>query len=669
MPEPVERRSGQRYMPGLDGLRAIAVMAVIAYHLKVGFAPGGLLGVGVFFTLSGYLITDILLEGWVTRKLSLKNFWLARARRLLPALFVMLAVVLLWVWIGDPELLSTLRGETLASIFFTENWWAIAQDMSYFDRFGAPSPMSHLWSLAVEEQFYIIWPWLLLLLLRISPAKDHGKRARRERIRPNLALITLGLAVVSGILMAVLYKPGFDTTRVYEGTDTRAFALLFGAAVAMVWPSRRLDRNLPAKARRNMDLLGVGGLLVIFILIWQTSEFSPFLYRGGMVILAIATSLVVAVLAHPATRLGPIVGCRPLRWIGVRSYAIYLWQLPIITLTTPSDAHGFSLVRSVLQVGATFLVAALSWKFIEDPIRKGAIGRLWKRFRAGEFTWKRFGPEGKGLTVAGAGVFLVLLMAMVGVAPSSPIAPIAATGGEGEAAVKEIATAAPVAKTVISPEERDKFPKSLCDSVAYIGDSTSVGLYGPEADSYLPDKNDQLDARLADVGVSEQHIDISGARSSVEEVNGQPNAVEAAQAIADTGFKGCWIFAMGTNDTANVAVGSTIGMRERIDRLMGVAGDSPVLWINVRTLNPGNPAYSEENMQSWDDELLDACQTYPNMRIYDWANRVQDEWFIEDGIHFTSDGYKVRARAIANALPKAFGIWPSFWAKTGCLVE
>ncbi len=652
-------------MPGLDGLRAIAVMAVILYHLDVGFAKGGLLGVGVFFTLSGYLITDILLEGWVTRKLSLKNFWLARARRLLPALLVMLVVVMLWVWIGNPDLLGTLRGETISSIFFVENWWAVAQNMSYFDRFGAPSPLSHLWSLAVEEQFYIIWPWLLLLLLKISPAKDHGKSARRERIRPNLALITIGLAIVSAILMAVLYKPGFDTNRVYLGTDTRAFALLFGAALAMVWPSRRLDRNLPAKARRNMDLLGVGSLIVIFILIWQTTEFSPFLYRGGMVMLAIATTVLVAVLAHPATRLGPVIGCRPLRWIGVRSYAIYLWQLPIITLTTPFGANGFSLVRSILQVGATFGVAALSWKFIEDPIRKGAVGRLWKRFRAGEFSWKRFGPEGKGLTVAGGILTLILLLAMVGVAPSKPLAPIITQGGEGEAAVKEIATASPVAKTVISPEERNEFPKSLCDSVAYIGDSTSVGLMDP---AYLSPEH-RIDQRLKEVGVYEQHIDISGARSSVEEVSGMPNAVDAAQAIADSGFEGCWIFAMGTNDTANVAVGSTVGMRERIDRLMGVAGENPVLWINVRTLNPGNPAYSEENMQAWDDELLDACDSYPNMRIYDWANRVQDQWFIDDGIHFTTEGYQVRARAIANAVPKAFGIWSSFWSQTGCLIE
>ena len=652
-------------MPGLDGLRAIAVLAVIAYHLQVGFAPGGLLGVGVFFTLSGYLITDILLEGWVTRKLSLKNFWLARARRLLPALFTMLAVVLIWVWIGNPDLLDNIRGETIASIFFVENWWAIGQGMSYFDRFGAPSVFSHLWSLAVEEQFYIIWPWLLLLLLKISPHRDRGKRARRERIRPNLALVTIFLAFISAVLMAVLYEPGFDTTRVYEGTDTRAFALLFGAALAMVWPSRRLDRNLPFKARRNMDLLGVGALLVIFILIWQTSEFSPFLYRGGMVILAIATTIVVAVLAHPATRLGPIIGCRPLRWIGVRSYAIYLWQLPIIILTTPADSHGFHPLRAPVQVAVTFLVAALSWKYIEDPVRKGAIGRLWKRFRAGEFSWKKFGPEGKGLTVAGGVVVLLLLLAMVGLAPSKPIAPIATTGGAGEAAVKEIATAAPVAKTVISPEERNEFPKSLCASVAYIGDSTSVGLMDP---AYLAPEH-RLDQRLKEVGVYEQHIDISGARSSYEEVNGQPNAVEAAQAIADAGFDGCWIFAMGTNDTANVAVGSNVGMRQRIDSLMGVADGNPVLWINVRTLNPGNPAYSEANMEAWDNELLDACETYPNMRIYDWASRVQDQWFIDDGIHFTSEGYEVRAKAIANAVPKAFGIWSSFWNQTGCLVE
>ena len=260
-------------MPGLDGLRAIAVLAVIAYHLEIGFAKGGLLGVGIFFTLSGYLITDILLEGWVTRRLKLTQFWLARARRLLPALFLMLIVVMAWVTLGDPGQLKDLRGATLASAAFTSNWWLIFQDVSYFDRFGPESPLSHLWSLAVEEQFYIFWPWLLLIGLRFIPDDKGGLKARnRRRQRPRLAMVTLGFAFVSALLMAILYHPGFDTTRVYEGTDTRAFGLLIGAAVAMIWPSRRLNANIAAKARNLLDGVGILAMLVIGLLIWQPDQ-------------------------------------------------------------------------------------------------------------------------------------------------------------------------------------------------------------------------------------------------------------------------------------------------------------------------------------------------------------------------------------------------------------
>lgn len=651
-------------MPGLDGLRAIAVMAVILYHLEVGFAPGGLLGVGVFFTLSGYLITDILLEGWVTRKLSLKNFWLARARRLLPALFLMLAVVLLWIWIGDPGQLASLRGETIASIFFVENWWAISQDATYFDRFGPVSPLSHLWSLAVEEQFYIVWPWLLLMLLKVSPHRDRGQRATRQRIRPNLALTTMGLALVSIILMVVIYEPGVDMTRVYEGTDTRAFGLLFGAALAMVWPSRRLETSLPGKARRNMDLLGGLALLVILALIWRTDEFSPFLYRGGMVILALATTILVAVLAHPSTRLGPVIGCRPLRWIGVRSYAIYLWQLPIITLTTPAGAHGFSFLRSALQVGATFVLAALSWKFVEDPVRQGAIGNLWKRYRRGELSWHRFSPAIRG-SLAGAGLLaLILALAMLGVAPSKPLVAIVAQDTGSLARVSEITARPPVAKSVNDTGQEDGFPKSLCSSVAYIGDSTSLGLTDPE---YLTPAQ-MIDQRFREAGVSEQQIDISGARSIVEEFQGIPNAETTAEAIKADGFNGCWVLAMGTNDPGNVSDGSNIMVPERIDLMMAATDGSPTLWVNVKSLVEGGN-YGNDKMAAWNEDLLEACERYPNMRVYDWASRVKDEWFVEDGIHFTSEGYEIRAKAIADALPKAFGIWPSFWGQGGCLVR
>src|SRR3984885_752926 len=285
MPEPALRTA--RYMPGLDGIRALAVLAVIAYHLGFGWAQGGLLGVGVFFTLSGYLITDLLLAAWDQGRWRLRDFWLRRARRLLPALFVMLAVVTIWVAIADSSRLAELRGEVISAVLYVNNWWQISQHVSYFARFSAPSPLNHLWSLAVEEQFYLLWPWLLLLGLKLVP-----ERHRPIRIRPRLAALTLVLATASAVEMALLYHPGFDTTRIYEGTDTRAFGLLIGAALAMVWPSRSLTTHVTAGARRILDAGGAVGLAAIVVLVWRENGYGAFLYPYGIVLLSLATAAV-----------------------------------------------------------------------------------------------------------------------------------------------------------------------------------------------------------------------------------------------------------------------------------------------------------------------------------------------------------------------------------------
>lgn len=197
MPEPVKR--GQRYMPGLDGLRAIAVLGVILYHLNFTWAEGGLLGVGVFFTLSGYLITDILLNQVNKGGIKLKSFWLARARRLLPALFLMLIVVTAWVTLIGPHQPPDFRSAALSAAAYFNNWWLIVHDVSYFDRFAPPDPLNHLWSLSVEEQFYIVWPFLLMLGLRLVP-----EAARKNGVRPRLAAVTAIAAIASGIAMAIL---------------------------------------------------------------------------------------------------------------------------------------------------------------------------------------------------------------------------------------------------------------------------------------------------------------------------------------------------------------------------------------------------------------------------------------------------------------------------------
>jgi peptidoglycan/LPS O-acetylase OafA/YrhL len=642
-------------MPGLDGLRAIAVLAVIAFHLGFGWAPGGLLGVGIFFTLSGYLITDILLSQLAKRgHIRLGRFWLARARRLLPALFVMLVIVVAWVTIFGPAQPQQFRNAVVASALYVSNWQLIFGDVSYFARFAPPGPLNHLWSLAIEEQFYIVWPFLLLL----------GVRLVREvplpsGVRPRLAVATLALALVSAILMTVLYHPSLDPSRVYYGTDTRAFELLFGAALAMVWPSRRLTTRVTIGARNLLDGLGVLGLVVIAVMIWRTGQYSSFLYRGGFVLLSLATVLLVAALAHPASRLGPVLGWRPLRWIGVRSYAIYLWHFPIIVLTTPGGtAHGDEPLREALQVAAIMAAAALSWKYVEDPVRHGAIGRAWRRYRAQG--WDPRGLTQRGWAVLG-GVGVVLVAACAGMAGVNSVP------AEGKDARVEEAVAAGTTKPApLTPAQAELSTRSSCKAVIHIGDSTSEGLTSAE---YLPLESQRIEAQYADVGALEQHFEISGARSIVETFEGEPNAQEVAEAWKLEGYKGCWVLALGTNDSADVFVGSSVDDSERIERMMSTIGDEPVMWVNVRSIVEAGDPYSAQNMKQWDEELVRACLIYPNMRIYDWASDVKNEWFIEDGIHFTSPGYAARSELIAHALAHAFPAKGESQGGPDCLVS
>ena len=673
MPKPVG--STQRYMPGLDGLRALAVLAVIAYHLKLGWAQGGLLGVGVFFTLSGYLITDLLLgQRDAVGHLRLGDFWLRRARRLLPALFLMLAVVVAWVTLLDRSQLPTLWEGVVAAAVYMSNWWNIFSHASYFSQFGPPPVLDHLWSLAVEEQFYLVWPFLLWLSLRYV------------RGRYRLAGLTLAAATLSATAMALLYQPGSDPTRVYEGTDTRAFGLLVGAALAMVWPSRRLHADLTLRRRRLrreralsqlLNGAGVVGLIVIALLIWRTNQYSAFLYYGGIVLLSVATALVVAALAHPASWLGRALGWKPLRWLGVRSYSIYLWHYPIIVLTTPTMQRSVNFPLNVLQVGATIAVAALSWRFVEEPIRRGALGRFWAQARSGGSRRKavpRWSWEG---LVGALGVLALAGAGLAGAAQAAGVISIDADGSGSppppeKAPTEEIklsidhASAAPStttpASTTSSPGAASDTHTS-CNAVAYIGDSTSAGMVMP---SYLPDPADRLDAQFARVGAASQHLEISPARSIVETLSGEANADEVASQLVTEGFRGCWVLALGNNDTANVYMGSQVGRMDRIERMMSVVGNQPVLWVNMRTLLESGP-YSEANMEIWDRTLEEACAKYPNMRVFDWASAVNDGWFISDGVHFTSEGYAQRARLTADALVHAFPA--SGGGGSGCVVH
>jgi peptidoglycan/LPS O-acetylase OafA/YrhL len=662
MPKP--QGTGQRYMPGLDGLRAFAVLAVIAYHEQFGWAQGGLLGVGVFFTLSGYLITDLLLGEWTADgRIRLRDFWVRRARRLLPALFVMLAAVTAWVTIADRARLASLRGPVAAAISYTSNWYLIVKNQSYFARFAPPQPLDHLWSLAVEEQFYLLWPWLVLLGLLVL------RRIGRNSVRW-LAIPTVALAAGSAIAMLALYHPGLDPTRVYEGTDTRASGLLIGAALAMIWPSR--GRAGPAAAGSGwrlalLDAGGAAGLIVTGVMIVAVGQYSPLLYRGGLILLSVATAAVVAAVAVPGSLVGRALGWGPLRWLGVRSYGIYLWHYPVIVLSSPPNATE-DLPRAALQITASIVLAALSWRFIEEPVRHGALGRIWAQVRTSRWHAHPAGPLGYAAAAGAVGLVAVACTGLAGVLPTSNLAsaagPVQSASDPLTVALTQpkpgpvpLITGAPVTLPLgVAP-----VPRSSCRSVAHIGDSTSEGMISAD---YLPDPAQRLQAQYHDVGVRHVYPEISGARSIVEVLPGQINGYQVARDLVSSGYRGCWVIALGTNDTANVAIGSNVGRLARISQMMSVAHGEPVMWVNVKSLLAGGP-YAESNMRLWNAALLQACARYPNLRIFNWAAVARSSWFIFDGIHYTSQGYAQRARLIARALAEAF---PAVGRTAGCVV-
>ena len=622
------RRAGEMgYLPGLDGLRAIAIIGVLLYHSGIDWMPGGFLGVDVFFVLSGFLITSLILEEYDrSGRVDFRRFYLGRARRLLPAVLVMLIIVGIAVLIVYRDALSAFREDALATVLYLNNWWYIVVDQSYFESMGRPPLLKHLWSLAVEEQFYLIWPAIALFLMR------RGGRPLVRRIAVLAALASTGWMAFIAIRGG--YPIDADPSRAYFGTDSHSMGLLVGAALATVWRPGRLSTSIPRGARTLVTGIGVATVAVIFAFYTLVGEFTPWLYRGGFLALAVFTAVLIAAATHPASPLGPLLGIGVLRYIGRRSYGIYLWHWPIFMVTRPGiDVPWSEPVAFVVRMALTFAIAEVSYRVVEMPIRRGALGVAWNAVRSGTGrTWRTI------VTVISAGL-AVIVAAVVAVA-------LIMSPGQGRDAIPaDVADAMGIANggpLVVSIDESDTEAE----------DQLQDGSDASSQESTVPGETireptiEEIRAQNGPVSVLGDSV-VLGARGAI--TNAIPGArVDAEVSRMPGGFTGRVKKLDRGQELANIVVihPATNGvLTEEILRntLEPLAGYQRVVVVNAavpRSWERGNNAII-------DNVVAD----YPNMVVADW-NDVADgrrEYFVSDGVHLTREG----ARAFAELIKRS----------------
>jgi peptidoglycan/LPS O-acetylase OafA/YrhL len=404
------------YLPGLDGVRALAVVAVMVYHANSSWLPGGFLGVEVFFVISGYLITLLLVaEQERSGRVDLGRFWIRRARRLLPALFVMMFLVVVYTALFRSDALGQLRGDVIAGLAYVSNWYQIWVGAGYTAS-GDFAPLRHLWSLAVEEQFYLVWPLVMAALLKMGPRRV--ARAATWMLAGALA-ITAAMAVMvpTGRLGACDVTPEAYWTigerciskvdTLYLSTITRAGGLLLGAAFALVWRPVAIMRSPLRRRGAVLDLFALLSLVGLGFLVWRVHLVTPdgadlFLFRGGFLVVGVATIFVIAAVTHRKALAGPALGNPVFLWIGTRSYGLYLYHWPIYQMIRKVAGNPLSLTEFVLAMVATAAITEVSYRYVETPIRKGTLGAWWQGLRRSR------DPLPRQLVVGGGAIMVVL---------------------------------------------------------------------------------------------------------------------------------------------------------------------------------------------------------------------------------------------------------------------
>jgi len=580
--------SSNRYIQSVDGLRAVAVIAVLLYHLGIDWIPGGFLGVDLFFVISGYVITGLILDS-IERSggLDLRAFYLSRIRRLVPALIAMVVFTTIYIGVYAPETVRRFLNDLPYVFTGTMNWALVNRQQDYFEAIGRPPLLQHTWSLAVEAQFYLIWPLVLLFVLRYF-----GKK--------NISFVALAIALASGFALFI-YSVQIDiresaVSHVYFGTDTHSIGLFLGAALAVSWKPQNLTKEISKRAQDFVDLIGVFGFLGLLSAFLFINESDPTLYRVAFPLTAIFGCATLISVIHPASRFAPILSTKPALWIGERSYGIYLWHWIVFQLTRPSlDLVGDDWALYSLRVLIVFALADISYRYIETPVRRGSF-ELWLRGMKYRTRAVRFRQKFSALLAIALTLFATSLVSINAIERADQIA------AQEQRAREEAATLT----------DNDVVTDSATPGLWVTGDSVILGI--------------------RNVLASFERIELINARVGRQ--------ITELIEVARTDQK----FVAGSTVILNLGNNNRLIEKDVVELLEIIKNQPQIVIVNTAVPR----SWRDENNAI----IAKVASRYPNAKLVDWnlLSANHPEYFASDGVHLNPPGVNAYVSAILEKL-------------------
>lgn len=605
----------KQYVTGIDGVRTLAVLGVIIYHLLPATLPGGYLGVPLFLLISGYFVTlQLVRQMDQTGGIQLTKFYLKRLRRLYPVLIVMLTVTTAYITLFARDLLHNIKSTIATNLLWVYNWWEIGHGQSYFDRFNGESPFTHLWTLGVEAQFYFLWPLILFMLFLIL--------RKRSKIKWTVFI----LAAASAVEMALLFDPQ-NINRVYYGTDTRAFSLLLGSWLALCWPIDRLNASLTAHAARILDGVGIGALLITLLGFFTLPGQSSWTYRGGMFFYSLIGMILIATVVHPGSHMNRWLTNPFFTWIGQRSYGIYVYQLPVMVFYERVVEIGrHPVINALVECLLILAISEFSYRLVEQPLAHyqwrylPASIRHWIDFKMHDWhQWLKVGP-----------VVIICFIALCGLMlPSKPAKKSAvqtrieksrqATAAKN----KQIAKGKTAKVNVNSKSLQKKY--GLTSNQLKAASELKVTAIG---DSVMADASQDIQEIMPHAYVD-------------AEVGRQGSATPAV--IKDLKAKG----QLQKNVILNLGTNGAMDSQTINDILTAIGKDHQVYWIT-----PHVPTRDWE--QTVCDQIKQAAKQNANVHVIDWnqAANGHAEWFAQDKVHMNEQGNAYFTRLIVKTILK-----------------